>query len=716
MEPINKGHYSGKKLKKKAAALMMAAVLTVGLLAGCGQTQVETVTGAAVEGAVVTPAAEVLAESNGAAAVAAAQSFEFDASDFETTWDEAGAVKVAFNDGSISISGQDQVQGQVQGATAEGSVLRITKAGTYVLSGSLENGRVIVAVGSDEDVRLILNGVNISSVDAPAIEIEAADRTTITLVEGTTNILTMAASEAASAAIPAEDENVDANEADGVVYSKGDLTLNGNGVLMVNGTIKHGIVSKDDLRITGGGYVVKAAGDAIRGKDLIAVAGGNFEIEAGSDAFLSNNDEAEDRGYILVEDGTFKFKAAADGFQATSALVIEDGDFDLETGGGSVNGVQAASNAGAMGKGQWPGDGTRPARGLPPEAAVTEGGPSANSSASVAADEVSGGDWAAPNSDSAKALKSDGAVVISGGTFAVDSADDSIHSNGSILIQGGVFDLASGDDGIHADTVIVIQGGEVRITKSYEGVESASIEILGGELEIVSSDDGINTSGGADGSSVGGRPGQNAFDASDGSGFFMAGGVVVVYADGDGVDLNGSGEMTGGTLLVHGPTSSGNGALDYNGDFVQMGGLLIAAGSSGMVQGPVASSSTLSAQVFLTSQAAGTLVQVVGEDGAEVVAFRPAKAFSSIVVASPEFESGMTYKVYVGGNSAGEEVGGLVSGSAQSGGSAQSANGIAAGGTEVMSFELDGTVTQVVQEGASAGGMGGMGGGKRVGN
>ena len=158
---------------------------------------------------------------------------------------------------------------------------------------------------------------------------------------------------------------------------------------------------------------------------------------------------------------------------------------------------------------------------------------------------------------------------------------------------------------------------------------------------------------------------------------------------------------------MHGPISRGNGALDYNGDFVQSGGLLVAAGSSGMVQGPGASSSTLSVQIFLTSQAAGTLVQVVGANGEEVVAFRPVKAFSSIVLALPEFETGKTYKVYVGGNSAGEEVGGMVT------------DGSASGGTEVLSFEIAGAVTQAVQEGASAGGMGGMGGmggGKRPGN
>lgn len=555
-----------KKFRTKLSALALAGVLTLGMLAGCGQTQsvTEAVTGAQV---VETAVATTVVAQDGSAAVVAAQSFEFDEADFLMTWEEASATKVVLNGASITVEGQ--------GAAAEGSTLRITAPGTYVLSGTLDQGQVVVSVASDEEVRLVLNGVTITNQGAPAILIEEADRAYVTLAAGSINTLTMAAASTAAAetqgtsdtAAEGTEDSEDLEDSedtpDGAIYSKGDLTLNGSGSLVVNGSAKHGIVGKDDLRITGGGYAITAASDAVRGKDLIAIHSGEFKIVAGADAFQSSNAEEADKGFIVIEGGSFQIKAGADGLQTETALVIEDGDFDIE----------------------------------------------------------------------------------------------------------------SGDDGIHADVSVLILGGDIEVLKSYEGIEAAEVTIRGGDVSLVSSDDGINTSGA--------------------KGLSLEGGFVSVNAEGDGIDLNGSGAMSGGTLLVHGPTGSGNGALDYNGDFIQSGGLLIAAGSSGMAQGPSASSTELSAQIFLTSQAAGTLVRVEAEDGTVVAAFRPAKAFSSLVVASPEFVSSETYHVYVGGSSTGEEADGLVTG------------GEATGGTEAVSFEISGSVTQAVQEGASAGGMGG---------
>lgn len=672
-----------RKFRTKLAALALAGVLTLGMLTGCGQTQpaAETESGAQV---VETAVATTMVAQDESAAVVAAQGFEFDEADFLTTWEAASATKVALNGSSITVEGQ--------GAAAEGSTLRITAPGTYVLSGTLDNGQVLVNVGSDEEVRLVLNSVTITNQGAPAIFIEEADRAYVTLAEGSVNTLTMAAAPTAAAGVQGasdtsaeetEDSDDTEDTPDGAIYSKGDLTLNGSGALTVNGVAKHGIVSRDDLRITGGGYVITSASDAVRGKDLIAIHSGGFEIVAGADAFQSSNAQEADKGFIVIQGGRFQIQADADGLQAETALVIEDGDFDIESGGGSVNAVQKASPDGKAWNGERPADGTRPQRGTPPtgglpgadEGKVAE--PSANRSASV--DPITDAD----DSVSAKGLKAGAAVVISGGTFAVDSADDGLHSNGSIELQGGTIEIKSGDDGIHADVSVLVLGGDVEVLESYEGLEGAQVTIRGGDISLVSSDDGINTSGE--------------------KGLSIEGGFVSVNAEGDGIDLNGSGAMSGGTLLVHGPTGSGNGAVDYNGDFIQSGGLLIAAGSSGMVQGPSASSTELSAQIFLTSQASGTLVRVEAEDGSVIAAFRPAKAFSSLVVASPELVSGETYHVYVGGSSTGEEADGLVTG------------GEATGGTEAVSFEISGSVTQAVQEGASAGG--GMGGGmKRSGN
>ena len=247
----------------------------------------------------------------------------------------------------------------------------------------------------------------------------------------------------------------------------------------------------------------------------------------------------------------------------------------------------------------------------------------------------------------------------------------------------------------------MIKDGDLKILKSYEGIESAKIILQGGEISVVSSDDGINTSGGSEGSSVNGRPGQNGFDASDGSSLLVEGGCISVNAGGDGVDINGSGEMTGGILLIQGPASGPDSALDYNGDFVMRGGVFVAVGSSEMDQAPGASSTALSAQVYLTPQAAGTLVRVEGIDEAEILTFKAEKAFSSLVFSTPDMKSGATLNIFTGGTSTGADQGGWITGGSYS------------GGEKCLSLTLEGPVTQATQEGAVAGGMGKM---KRPGN
>ena len=149
---------------------------------------------------------------------------------------------------------------------------------------------------------------------------------------------------------------------------------------------------------------------------------------------------------------------------------------------------------------------------------------------------------------SAKGIKGAVCVIIDGGDFTIDAADDGIHSNGSVVINGGTFTIASGDDGIHADASLEINGGDIHITDSYEGIESAIITINDGNIHILASDDGINVAGGKDGSGMnpalgaGGRPGrgpgQDAFSTASGNYFlYIHGGYVVVEASGDGIDV-----------------------------------------------------------------------------------------------------------------------------------------------------------------------------------
>jgi hypothetical protein len=217
-----------------------------------------------------------------------------------------------------------------------------------------------------------------------------------------------------------------------------------------------------------------------------------------------------------------------------------------------------------------------------------------------------------------------------------------------------------------------------------------------GSISIVSSDDGINVRGGADGSSMMGRPGQNTFVGSSSNYLEINGGYVVVDADGDGIDSNGAITMTGGTVIVNGPTASMNGALDYMSSFKISGGLLVAAGSVGMAQAPSTSSTQNSVIVNLTTTAsAGTLFHITTASGGDVLTFAPSKSWQSVVFSSPELESGESYLVHTGGASTGAVVDGLYTGGAYS------------GGTQVGDFVISSAVTTV---GSAAGGRPGGGG------
>lgn len=533
------------------------------------------------------------------------------------------------------------------GATVDGGRITITSAGTYIISGTLDDGQIVVDTHDEETVVLILNGVDITCSTSAPIYVANADKTVIALADGTENQVTGEAT-----ILDAESD-----EPDAAIFSHDDLTINGNGSLTVYGNYRNGIVSQDDLKITGGSMAVTAVNDGIKGRDSIAVKDGIITVNAGGDGMQSSNAEDAEKGYITIEGGALNIVAGMDGIQAQTRLAVSGGDVTISSGGGSVNGSNRA------GWGNW-GMGS----------ALDDPG------------------------DSAKGLKAGVDVTISGGIIHIDSSDDAIHSNDSLTISGGELLLASGDDGVHSDSTLEINGGSITITKSYEGIESAVITINDGTIHLVASDDGINAAGGVDGSALGGRPGQNAFTWSSHYHLYVNGGTIFVDALGDGFDINGPIDMTGGTVIINGPTANNNGALDYSGAFNMNGGFLIAVGSAGMAQAPSLSSTQYSVvQTFSSAQAAGTIVHIQTQDGQDMLTFVPTKAYQSVVFSSPDLKNGSTYVIYTGGRSTGQITDGLYAGGAYT------------GGTQVVSLTISAMVTGA---GAFGGGFPSGGGGR----
>jgi hypothetical protein len=541
-----------------------------------------------------------------------------DAEDY--VWDSSTAVKIALNGSSATASGQ--------GVTIDGSTVTITAAGTYDVSGSLADGQIVVNSEGDGIVRLVLNGVELGSSTGAPIYVMSADEAIIVLADNTENSVSDGASTVAG------DAEEDAPNA--AIFSMADLTIDGNGSLTVDGRTNDGIASKDGLIIAGGTITVNAVDDGIRGKDYVVVEDGEITVNAQGDGLKSDNADDDGKGYVLIEDGVIQITSGNDAIEAQTDVMITGGEIILSAGGGSDSRVAESA--------------------------------------------------------SAKGILADAAVTIDGGVITISSADDAIHSNGSLVINGGTFILSTGDDAMHADSSLQVNGGQITIIDSFEGLESAIIAINGGEIHISSSDDGINVASGNDGSGTnfgpgrggrpGGGPGQDAFATSGDYYLSINGGYVYVDADGDGLDINGTIEMTDGVVIVNGPIENMNGALDYDGGFRISGGFLVAAGSAGMAQAPDQSSSQPSLLLNLTSTLrAGTLIQIQSTDGDEILTFAPAKQYQSIAFSSPELANGATYQISYGGSSTGTATDGLYQG------------GTVSSGTELTSFTVSSVVT-----------------------
>jgi len=285
------------------------------------------------------------------------------------------------------------------------------------------------------------------------------------------------------------------------------------------------------------------------------------------------------------------------------------------------------------------------------------------------------------NADSAKGIKAQAALAISGGSITIEAEDDALHSATSVTITNGTLSLASGDDGIHSDDLVAISGGEVTISRSYEGIEGGSISVSGGVINLNATDDGFNAAGGADGSSSNGPRGNDAFATDANKSLVISGGTVTVNSEGDGLDSNGTMTISGGTIYVSGPTNSGNGALDSNGTMTISDGIVVATGSAGMAQVFDQSSTQASLTYTFTSvQQAGTVITLKDASGTVVATFTPGKQYQNVVISAPNLTSGQTYTLY-------------------------------SGETLVESITLSGTVTSV----GSGGTSGGFDGGQRPG-
>ncbi len=654
---------------------------------------------------------------------------EADASETdETKADETQADESETDEIKADASETDETKAASSGVSISGNIITISKEGTYVLSGALSEGQIVVDADSAK-VQLVLDNVDITCASSAAIYVKSADKTFITLEEGSENILMNTA----------EYEAIDDNNIDAVIFSKDDLTLNGKGTLTINSEYGHGIVSKDDLKLVSGTCNITAKNHALSGKDSVRIAAGTYNLTSGKDGIHSENADDDEKGFVYIASGDFTIESTGDGIDASYVVQIDDGDFEITAGGGAENatkthndmpgggpggdmggGAPGGAPSGETPSGEAPsGDkpsgeapsGEAPSGGpssdsdsgkqtgqTPPDKSgkdtsdgqqsdknaqskdaadsITASGASSDTDSETASDTSSDTDSEAASSTSSdtdststKGIKSDGALYVNGGTFIINSADDSFHSNSDVTINDGTYTINSGDDGMHADSALLVNGGTITVTESYEGLEGLNITINDGKIDITASDDGINAAGGNDQSGFGGMGGDgfkgmqapnsapDAAQKSDSTSedemwMVINGGYVHVLAGGDGLDSNGDLTINGGEVYVDGPSDNGNSAIDYGekSSFYINGGIVVAVGSSGMAEDVSSDSKQQVAFVKLDSQADAGDVTLKDTDGNEIISYTAQKKYDCVIISTADLKAGQTYTLSASGS------------------------------------------------------------------
>ncbi len=526
----------------------------------------------------------------------------------------------------------------------------ITEAGVYTLTGDY-NG--MIYVNSEGRVKLILNGVNITNENGPAIYFENSDKGIIESAEETENNLT-----------DGSEYSVDAK---GCIFSNDDIDFQGTGIINVSGNYNHGIASDDDIQIEEGTInVTTAVGDAIHANDGVEIKSGTITIDAMEDGISGDK-------YVEIDDGTVNI--------VTRGEIDENTDNDMpdmygdgfggqrpERQPGEMPQMEEGSGSSDMGEenempaGDPPADmGEMPER---PEGSTQNapgerpaGDPQMNGRGERPADTSAVNETAETNTEqttegtteesiSSKGIKSDNLITLNGGNISVSSTDHCVKCDNLVVIKGGEISLKSDiSKGIKAMGCIFINDGNIDIDTKDEGIESkATVTINGGDIDIKSQEDGINAGGGTGAQMMG-----NVSDGDEHQ-IIINGGNVSIDATQDGLDSNGNLYIYGGEVLINGPSSGGNSAIDCSAENVIYGGTLLALGSSQMAECPESGDGQNILNITLDETAeAGSTVVIMDSSNNALYEAVSAREFRSVIFSSEDIREGEEYSVYING-------------------------------------------------------------------
>ena len=585
------------------------------------------------------------------------------------------------------------------GGSVDGKIITITDGGDYTVTGSCDNGQIIV--DSKEKVKLRLSGMSLTNPSGSAVYFKNADKAYITVSDGTENYLA-----------DGESYTVDDEKQKGCITSRDNLEIKGKGTLNIDANYNNGIHAADSLEIENGTIIIDSVNDGIHVNETFRMTGGFVTINA-----------------------------KGDGIQAEEIIDIIGGTLDITTTGV----VASSNNNDKFGRRPGPNHRMEPA---PTEAPVPTAEPG-QTEAGAEDDE----------NKSSKGIKADWMLDISGGEITLKTTDHAIHSASDLNIKGGKIDITSNNKGISAHGNVVIDDGDINIPKATEGIETKQImTINGGKFNIIASDDGINA-GGGDGMFGGPPPGgfggpppegmppggfggppPEGFDGGmppmppEGFGGGMGGpppmmgnsteisterhiqingGEFYIYAKNDGIDSNGSLVINGGKIIIEGRSMLGGGEMGLDTDLAMIinGGEVLAAGSS-IIEDNAGQNAAI---IYLSESAAtGSKLEIRNESGKTLISMDVTGTLGEVLYSSSQLEDNKTYSVYVD-NELKETF--TVSGKVTTAGTAQNSGfGGGRGGRGGMNGDFEGGRGEGdfggMNGGRGEGGFGGMNGGR----
>jgi hypothetical protein len=399
------------------------------------------------------------------------------------------------------------------------------------------------------------------------------------------------------------------------IYSKDYLAFYGDGELTVNGNYNGAIHSKDELIFESGNYQINAAGFGIKGKDYLLINNGTFEINSIGDGLKSDNDSAATNlGFVKINNGSFSITSNSDAISAVQDVFLKNGDYNITTGGGYSIEAGTTSTKGIKGKN----------------------------------------------------------ITIDGGTYNISSSDNSIDATNQLTINGASFTLYSANKPIESDSSIIINDGTISILKAVKGISSYKIYINGGAISVISTNDCLKGTLGAD------------LTTNDGSYIEINGGTLALTTSkGDALDSNGSVKINGGTVVIQGSATSPDAAISYRNTFTIAGGKLVASGAATMPPGSATTQNSVLIR-FSSILIPGVCVNIQDSNGNSLMTYKIGKYAYYLLVSLPTFLIGTTYNVYMGGSVTGTDFNGYYT------------DEIYTIGTKKGSFTLNATITSVV--------------------